>query len=192
MINIYYTVMSIYGWVLWKKSSEDQIHVEVFWTTKKEWMIAAILFVLSVILVLVIYYYKPLLDNNFISENVQYGFHHLDWANWMDIFTTSVFLVGMWLMAKRRIESCAGRFICLTLDSLVLQGEIQRRTANLLQEMIMGRIHPYGSLDSWIAANTNVGPAKFSRAFIEAARQHRIKWIDLLIKEFTDLAKVAS
>lgn len=95
-------------------------------------------------------------------------------------------------LAKRRIESRAGRFICLTLDSLVVQGEIQQRTANLLQEMIMGRIHPYRSLDIWISANTNAGPAKFSKAFIEAARQHRIKWIDLLIKEFTDLAKAAS
>ena len=58
--------------------------------------------------------------------------------------------------------------------------------------MIMERISPYPSLDTWVAVNTNVGPAKFSKAFIEAARKHRIKWIDLLIKEFTDLAKVAS
>jgi len=105
MINLYYTIMSIYGWILWNKNSEDNIHVEVSWATKKEWMISALLFVFSVILVLAIYYYKPLLDNHFISKNVQYGFDHLDWANWMDVFTTSIFLVGMWLMAKRRIES---------------------------------------------------------------------------------------
>lgn len=105
MINVYYTIMSIYGWILWNKSSDDNIHVEVSWTTKKEWMISALLFVFSVILVLAIYYYKPLLDNHLISENVQYGFDHLDWANWMDVFTTSVFLVGMWLMAKRRVEN---------------------------------------------------------------------------------------
>lgn len=96
-------------------------------------------------------------------------------------------------LAKRRIESRAGRFICLTLDSLVVQSEIQQRTANLLQEMIMGRIHPYGSLDTWIAANTRMEPSRFgSKAFVEDVCQHRVKWIDLLIKEFTDLAKVAS
>lgn len=105
MINVYYTIMSVYGWVLWNKYAEDNIHVEVSWATKKEWMISALLFIFSVILVMIIYYYKPLIDNNFISENVEYGFHHLDGANWMDIFTTSVFLVGMWLMAKRRIEN---------------------------------------------------------------------------------------
>ena len=117
MINVYYSVMSVYGWILWRKSSEDHLHVEVSWTTKKEWIIAAILFAISMILVLLIYYYKPLLDNNFVSENIQFGFHHLDWANWMDIFTTSVFLVGMWLMAKRRIENwifwILGDLICV-------------------------------------------------------------------------------
>jgi nicotinamide mononucleotide transporter len=105
MINVYYTIMSIYGWILWNKSSDDNIHVEVSWATKKEYIISALLFVFSVILVLAIYYYKPLLDNQLIYENVQYGFDHLDWANWMDVFTTSVFLVGMWLMAKRRIDN---------------------------------------------------------------------------------------
>lgn len=95
-------------------------------------------------------------------------------------------------LAKKRIEDRAGRFICLTLDSLVLHGEIQRRTANLLQEMIMGRISPYPSLDTWVAVNAGVEPARFgSKPFVEDVRQHRVKWIDLLITEFSDLAKVA-
>ena len=38
-------------------------------------------------------------------ENVQLGLYHLDWANWLDVFTTAIFLVGMWLMAKRKIEN---------------------------------------------------------------------------------------
>jgi len=98
-------VMSVYGWILWNKNSEDQIHVEVSWAKKKEWMMAAILFILSIFLVMIIYYYKPYIDNHFSTENIEFGFYHLDWANWLDVFTTSVFLVGMWLMAKRRIES---------------------------------------------------------------------------------------
>ncbi len=105
MINVYYSVMSIYGWILWRQHSDDSIHVQVSQATKKDWLTASVLFVFSIILVLVIYYYKPYLDNQFNSYNVQYGFHHLDWANRMDIFTTSLFLVGMWLMAKRRIEN---------------------------------------------------------------------------------------
>lgn len=117
MINFYYTVMSIYGWILWAKSSEDHVHVEVSWTQKKEWVFASVLFFLSLILVTVVYYYKPFIDNHFSMHNVKLGLDHLDWANWLDVFTTAVFLVGMWLMAKRKIENwifwIIGDFICI-------------------------------------------------------------------------------
>ena len=105
MINFYYTVMSIYGWILWSKSSEDHIHVEVSWATKKEWIISSILFVVSLLLVTVVYYFKPYIDNHFSMVNINLGLYHLDWANWLDVFTTAIFLVGMWLMAKRKIEN---------------------------------------------------------------------------------------
>ena len=117
MINFYYTVMSIYGWILWAKSAEDQVHVEVSWATKKEWIYASLLFFLSLILVTVVYYYKPFIDNYFSMSNVTLGLDHLDWANWLDVFTTAIFLVGMWLMAKRKIENwifwIIGDFICI-------------------------------------------------------------------------------
>lgn len=105
MINFYYTVMSIYGWILWSKSSEDHIHVEVSWATKKEWIISTVLFVVSLLLVTVVYYFKPYIDNHFSMDQVSLGLYHLDWANWLDVFTTAIFLVGMWLMAKRKIEN---------------------------------------------------------------------------------------
>lgn len=117
LINFYYTVMSIYGWILWSKNAEDHIHVDVSWTTKKEWQFASILFVVSLLLVTVVYYFKPAIDNNFSFENIDLGLYHLDWANWLDVFTTAIFLVGMWLMAKRRIENwifwIIGDFICV-------------------------------------------------------------------------------
>ncbi|WP_284464261.1 nicotinamide riboside transporter PnuC [Chryseobacterium sp.] len=117
LINVYYSVMSVYGWILWAKNSEDHVHVEVTWATKKEWVYAIILFVLSLVLVTVIYYYKPYIDNKFSMEGTSLGLYHLDWANWMDIFTTSIFLVGMWFMAKQRIENwifwIIGDFICM-------------------------------------------------------------------------------
>ena len=93
MINFYYTVMSIYGWILWAKSSADHVHVEVSHATKKEWMVSAGLFLVSLLLVTVVYYYKPFIDNQFSTENVNFGLYHLDWANWLDIFTTAIFLV---------------------------------------------------------------------------------------------------
>lgn len=105
MINFYYTVMSIYGWILWSKSSTDHIHVEVSWAKKKEWIFATFLFILSISLVTIVYYYKPAIDNHFDFSTAKLGLDHLDWANWLDIFTSAIFLVGMWFMAKRRIEN---------------------------------------------------------------------------------------
>ena len=105
MINFYYTAMSIYGWFLWSRSSEDNIHVEVETATQKDWKTSSVLFVASLILVTIIYYFKPYIDNNFSMSNVNLGLYHLDWANWLDIIVTAMFLVGIWLMAKRKIEN---------------------------------------------------------------------------------------
>lgn len=117
MINVYYTVMSIYGWVLWSKNAEDNIHVNVTWASKKEWFYGTMLFIFSLVFVTVIYYYKPVFDNKFSITGISLGLDHLDWANWLDVFTTSIFLVGMWLMARRRIENwifwIIGDIICI-------------------------------------------------------------------------------
>lgn len=117
MINVYYTAMSIYGWILWSKNSEDHIHVEVSWATKKERMFAGVLFFLSLALVTIIYYFKPYIDNQFSMDGTSLGLYHLDWANWLDVITTSIFLVGMWFMAKQRIDNwifwIIGDFICI-------------------------------------------------------------------------------
>lgn len=117
LINVYYTIMSVYGWILWAKNSDDHVHVDISWATKKEWLYGILLFALSLILVTVVYYYKPYIDNQFSMKNVNLGLYHLDWGNWLDVVTTSVFLVGMWFMAKRRIENwlfwIIGDFICI-------------------------------------------------------------------------------
>lgn len=117
MINIYYTGMSIYGWILWSSKTTDKIHVNVSYTSRKEWFYSALLFTASLILVIFIYYYKPILDNNFNAVRIEPGLNHLDWANWLDVFTTSIFLVGMWLMAKQKIENwifwIIGDLICI-------------------------------------------------------------------------------
>lgn len=117
LINIYYTGMSIYGWVLWSKNTTDNVHINVSVTSKKEWIQASLLFIGSLLLVILVYYYKPWLDNDFDLQGVTIGLHHLDWANWLDVFTTSVFLIGMWLMAKQKLENwlfwIIGDLICI-------------------------------------------------------------------------------
>lgn len=117
LINVYYTVMSIYGWILWAKSSDDHIHVEVKKASYKDWRIGGLLFLGSLIFIGLVYYFKPYIDNHFSMKGVTLGMYHLDWANYTDIITTSIFLVGMYFMAKRNIENwifwIIADFICI-------------------------------------------------------------------------------
>ena len=39
-VNLYYTVMSIYGWILWAKRNHQHQHiVNITWSSKKEWLL---------------------------------------------------------------------------------------------------------------------------------------------------------
>ena len=116
LINVYYSIMSIYGWISWNKNTENQI-ISVDFAKKKDWLVGLNLFVMSFIAVCGVYYFKPFIDNHFSMDGVSLGFQQLDWANWLDIFTTSLFLIGMWFMAKRKVENwlfwIVGDLICI-------------------------------------------------------------------------------
>ena len=116
LINVYYSIMSIYGWISWNKNTENQI-ISVDFAKKKDWLVGLNLFVMSFIAVCGVYYFKPFIDNHFSMNGISFGFQQLDWANWLDIFTTSLFLIGMWFMAKRKVENwlfwIVGDLICI-------------------------------------------------------------------------------
>ena len=116
LINVYYSIMSIYGWISWNKNTENQI-ISVDFAKKKDWLAGLNLFVMSFVAVCGVYYFKPFIDNHFSMNSVSLGFQQLDWANWLDIFTTSLFLIGMWFMAKRKVENwlfwIVGDLICI-------------------------------------------------------------------------------
>ncbi|MFD2908912.1 nicotinamide riboside transporter PnuC [Flavobacterium ardleyense] len=90
MINIYYTSMSFYGWYLWSRKSDDKPELPITSVTSKEIYYGILLFILTVIFVLVVY--------NYFDK-----FTH--WTAYVDTFTTGIFFVGMWLMAKRKLEN---------------------------------------------------------------------------------------
>ena len=72
---------------------------------------------MSFVAVCGVYYFKPFIDNHFSMNGISLGFQQLDWANWLDIFTTSLFLIGMLFMAKRKVENwlfwIVGDLICI-------------------------------------------------------------------------------
>jgi len=90
MINVYYFVMSIYGWYHWtrKKGDIDEFPVSIM--TKKEKVMGVFIFIATLFFVTVVYLYF----NKFTS-----------WYSYLDTILTAIFFVGMWLMAKRKIEN---------------------------------------------------------------------------------------
>jgi nicotinamide mononucleotide transporter len=82
--------MSIYGWYHWtrKKGNIDEFPISVI--SKREKTMALIIFGSTVAFVVVVY----LFFDKFTT-----------WTAYVDTFITGIFFVGMWLMAKRKIEN---------------------------------------------------------------------------------------
>jgi len=90
LINAYYFIMSIVGWYAWSRKV-DKIHfIPITLTTAKEKKWSIVLFFATIVFVTVVY----LLSNRF---NV--------WTDYVDTLTTAIFFVGMWLMAKKKLEN---------------------------------------------------------------------------------------
>ncbi|GEM53114.1 nicotinamide mononucleotide transporter [Empedobacter brevis] len=106
IINVYYTSMAVYGWLLWQKNlEEDHKHVEVSWASKKEYFYGAILFILSFLFILTIYYFRPVIQNGFDFGFITQCKLHYTKIDFIDASTTALFLIGMWLMARRKIDN---------------------------------------------------------------------------------------
>ena len=90
IINAYFFFMSIYGWFYWSYKREGQIINKVSYSSNKDYVIVALIFLISLILISIIYK----LFNLFTS-----------WSAYIDTLTTGIFFVAMWLMARRKVES---------------------------------------------------------------------------------------
>ncbi len=106
LINLYYTSMSIYGWILWsKQTQEDHVHVSVKWANFKDYCQAFILFIITFLLILCIYHFRPIIDGgkSFTEMNLlSWNYTKIDF---IDASLTGFFLIGMWMMAKRKIDN---------------------------------------------------------------------------------------
>jgi nicotinamide mononucleotide transporter len=92
-VNFYYTVMSIYGWVLWAKKDEHKQHVTIITSSnKKEW--------LQQLLFFSIFYIAIFFALTYIKRSFAPGA-----IPWADAFASASAYTGMWLMAKKKVES---------------------------------------------------------------------------------------
>ncbi len=90
MINGYYFIMSLYGWYIWTRKVDAKNLTPISRATKSEQIIAVIIFALTLVLVYQVYQFYDMWTN---------------WVAYVDTLTTALFFVGMWLMAKRKIEN---------------------------------------------------------------------------------------
>ena len=90
MINGYYFIMSVYGWYIWTRKVDGVKVTPISTTTRKEHLLSAIIFITSAVFVYVVY---------ILFDKIEH------WTSYVDMITTGIFFVGMWLMAKRKIEN---------------------------------------------------------------------------------------
>jgi nicotinamide mononucleotide transporter len=91
-VNLYYTIMSVYGWILWsKKNSQKERALLISASSKKEWIEQLSFFA--------IFYVVIFIALSFLKK---YFPGAIPWA---DAFASATAYTGMWLMAKKKIES---------------------------------------------------------------------------------------
>ena len=90
LINAYYFSMSIYGWYMWTRKVDATHFIPITRTTRKEKSWSVLLFVATMVFVIAVYLW-------FDKFNT--------WTAYVDTLTTAIFFVGMWLMAKKKLEN---------------------------------------------------------------------------------------
>jgi nicotinamide mononucleotide transporter len=85
--------MSIYGWVLWLKKDKQQHYVvTVQFSTRREWVQQLLFFAFFYVAIYAALHY---LKQAFYAATIP----------WADAFASATAFTGMWLMAKKKVES---------------------------------------------------------------------------------------
>jgi len=92
-VNFYYTVVSIYGWILWaRKDRQERPLLHITASSPREWLQQAGFFSFFYIAVFCALTY---LKKDFYPGAIP----------WADAFASSTAFTGMWLMTKKKVES---------------------------------------------------------------------------------------
>jgi nicotinamide mononucleotide transporter len=92
-VNFYYTVMSLYGWILWtRKDQQHHVILKVTSSSQKEWIQHLLFFAAFYV---AIFLALTELKKNFAPGAIP----------WADAFASATAFTGMWLMTKKKVES---------------------------------------------------------------------------------------
>ncbi|WP_420320600.1 nicotinamide riboside transporter PnuC [Flagellimonas sp.] len=90
LINAYYFIMSVIGWYLWTRKVDETHFVPITKTTENEKKWSLFLFMGTIVFVAIVYFMADKFNT---------------WTAYIDTVTTAIFFVGMWLMAKKKLEN---------------------------------------------------------------------------------------
>ncbi|MGK2861638.1 MAG: nicotinamide riboside transporter PnuC [Chitinophagaceae bacterium] len=92
-VNLYYTIMSIYGWILWtRKNQEHRPAVIITTSSWKDWRHQFLFFAFFYISIFISLAY---LKKEFAPGAIP----------WADALASATAFTGMWLMARKKVES---------------------------------------------------------------------------------------
>ncbi len=90
VINLYYSIMSVYGWYKWSQNSTTGEVLQITRTTSNQKIIGFGMFLLTILVIFGVY--------------IMFG-NEIKTENYIDIFTSGIFFTAMWLMALKKIEN---------------------------------------------------------------------------------------
>jgi len=90
MMNIYYSLMSIYGWWNWSRIQNDKYLLKITRFSKNDLGLTVFLFLLTITITYAVYIFN-------LTE--------IKIPNYIDIFTSGIFFTAMWLMANKKLVS---------------------------------------------------------------------------------------
>lgn len=90
MLNLYYSIMSVYGWWNWSRKKAGRKLVRISRTNAREKLIGVLLFAITVGVTYLVY--------------ILFG-TEIDWTNYVDMLTSGIFFTAMWYMANKKIEN---------------------------------------------------------------------------------------
>jgi nicotinamide mononucleotide transporter len=95
-VNIYYTAMSIWGWWLWaqkkRNAQTEEPVLHITFSTRREWLYQLAFFA--------VFYAAIFAALTYLKETFAPGA-----IPWADAFASASAYTGMWLMARKKVES---------------------------------------------------------------------------------------
>jgi len=90
MMNVYYSIMSVYGWWNWSRRKENKPIVPISRTNTKEKFVGVLFFIITMIVTYLVY---------------QAYDYVMKIPNYIDIVTSGIFFTAMWYMANKKLEN---------------------------------------------------------------------------------------